>query len=139
LSASYQDGRIKAFVTMLALRHRRDHPHLFLDGAYLPLESHGAKKDHLCAFAREHDGSEVIVIVPRLIAGLLSQGAAEPIGPDVWQDTHVTLPQHGGSARHYRNVLTGDIISIADLGTGPGLRIADVLKDCPLALLENTA
>ena len=139
LSASYQDGRIKVFITMLALRYRRDHPQLFLDGAYFPLETAGAKKDHLCAFARAHDSSEVIVIVPRLIAGLLSHGGTEPLGPDVWQDTHVMLLPDEGSTRHYRNVLTGDIISVGNVDDGPALRIADVLKDCPLALLENTA
>jgi len=139
LFASSHDGRIKAFITMLALRYRREHPQLFLDGAYLPLESHGAKKDHLCAFARVHDGKDVIVIVPRLIAGLLPQSTTQPIGPEVWQDTRVALPQAPGPTRHYRNVLTGDIIPTEEVGTSGALRIAEILKGCPLALLENMA
>jgi (1->4)-alpha-D-glucan 1-alpha-D-glucosylmutase len=45
-----EDGRIKLYVTMLALACRRTHPGLFAAGDYLPVQAHGAQREHLFGF-----------------------------------------------------------------------------------------
>ena len=52
----------------LALRRR--HPELFETG-YEPLEAVGALADRVVAFGRRTERAMIIVVVPRLIAGLL--------------------------------------------------------------------
>ncbi|MCA9097509.1 MAG: hypothetical protein KDA36_03955, partial [Planctomycetaceae bacterium] len=47
-----QDGRIKLHVIRSALTARRDHPHLFAAGEYLPLSVRGLHKHRIFAFAR---------------------------------------------------------------------------------------
>ena len=49
---SWQDGAVKLIVTAVGLRLRRDHPALFLSGAYLPLVSEVSVAASLVAFAR---------------------------------------------------------------------------------------
>ena len=56
LVAAKEDGRIKLYVTHLTLQCRRENPGLFTDGAYVPLEAEGPRKDHVFGFARGKDG-----------------------------------------------------------------------------------
>src|SRR5581483_9922940 len=49
---SLEDGRVKLYVTRHALAARRAHSKLFAAGAYLPLRAGGARRRHVCAFAR---------------------------------------------------------------------------------------
>ncbi|MEO7096750.1 MAG: malto-oligosyltrehalose synthase, partial [Polyangiales bacterium] len=79
------DDRLKLFVTATALRARRAQASLFLEGAYVPLETTGPRGTHLCAFARVHQGSIAIVIVPRLVASLVGDRNA-------WSDTFLVVP-----------------------------------------------
>src|SRR6185369_14780933 len=55
LLENYQDGRIKMWTTMQALRLRRDRRDLFHPGLYQPMHAKGAKQQHVVAFAREHN------------------------------------------------------------------------------------
>src|SRR5580765_3521502 len=66
LLEQYQDGRVKMWTTMQALRLRRDRRELFHPGDYQPMHATGAKHQHLVAFAREHQDQIAIVAVPRL-------------------------------------------------------------------------
>ncbi len=66
LLENYQDGRIKMWTTMQALRLRRDRRDLFHPGLYRPMHANGAKQQHVVAFAREHNNQIAIVAVPRL-------------------------------------------------------------------------
>ena len=87
LLQQWPDGRIKLFLTQRLLRFRREHRALFQHGNYLPLKSSGAFAESCVAFAREHEGKWIAVIVPRLS----SRVGFPPIG-EKWQDTAVELP-----------------------------------------------
>ena len=132
------DGRIKMYVTMNALRYRREHIELFRAGEYVPLEAGGTKHEHLCAFARIYEDHAVAIVVPRLVSGLTATGAISPTGVDVWSDTVINVPSwREGST--YRNILTGDTVHSHDAAGRQALPVAVVLKECPVALLERVS
>lgn len=139
LLRSAEDGRIKLYVTMEGLRYRRARAPLFLDGDYTALEALGAKKQHLCAFARVHQDQTVLVAVPRLVAGLNQDPAAPPLGPAVWADTWLALPAGAPANTGYRNVFTGETIHAVPVDTRPALPLARIFADCPVALLEQVS
>ncbi|HET6423507.1 MAG TPA: malto-oligosyltrehalose synthase, partial [Planctomycetaceae bacterium] len=60
------DGRIKLYVTWLALQARNRFPDLFTSGDYLPLETTGPFRENVVALARRHGEQVMIVVVPRL-------------------------------------------------------------------------
>jgi (1->4)-alpha-D-glucan 1-alpha-D-glucosylmutase len=104
-------GVIKLFVHQQALQARRELPGLFAWGQYVPLEVVGSQGEHLCAFARIHEGSQAIVVVPRLIASLAPSGQP-PVGDSVWMDAAALLPEQlRGSG--WRNVFTNQSQSLA--------------------------
>lgn len=129
---SAEDGRIKLYVTLRALTCRRDLPDLFTEGAYLPLEMSGSHAARVVAFARRLGDPEAIVAVPRLVAGLMREGAM-PLG-EVWGDTRLCLPPDAAGAR-YQNVFTGE--SLVPSGDGLALRCADLFASFPVALLRR--
>jgi len=87
------DGRIKLFATLVTLRTRRQFPDLFTTGDYEPLTITGPHAARLIAFARRHADQTLIVVVPRLTAGLIGLGGPPPIG-DLWKETQIQLPDH---------------------------------------------
>jgi (1->4)-alpha-D-glucan 1-alpha-D-glucosylmutase len=144
LLESRADGRVKLYITMAALEYRRRHPSLFREGAYLPLESTGTRKDHVVGFARVAQNDAVVVVVPRLIAGLLAGRTTSPTGSAVWEDTVVLLPppgterpEHG--TPQYRNLLTGAVLTGQDREGRQALRLDQVFADFPVAMLEPNA
>ncbi len=64
LTENWPDEKAKFYVTTAALRFRLAHRDLFENGSYTPLYSDGVRKDEVCAFSRNHRGTNVIVIVP---------------------------------------------------------------------------
>jgi (1->4)-alpha-D-glucan 1-alpha-D-glucosylmutase len=126
------DGRIKQLVVHCALRFRRDHPNLFAQGSYVPLEAAGAKSAHVVAFLRGGD-DHCVVIVPRLLAQLTDGVEVPPLGESVWGDTSVS----GLPAGRYENRLTGEELTIGADGTGALLYVRDALRHIPVALLVS--
>jgi (1->4)-alpha-D-glucan 1-alpha-D-glucosylmutase len=135
LLATRADGRIKLYVTMTALHYRRTHPVVFHDGTYVPLETLGAHKDRVVAFARVNDGRAVLIVAPRLVAGLLGEMMAPPIGSSVWKDTAIVVPPEFERAA-YRNVFTGEIIKTEKSDARPVFMLGQVFDAFPLALME---
>ena len=76
----------KLLVTTLSLHFRKSHPDLFLKGTYAPLTVVGEMADHVVAFAREWGSDRVIVLAPRLLAGL---------GTVRWDSTRVKMRPRG--------------------------------------------
>ncbi|MGE5247673.1 MAG: malto-oligosyltrehalose synthase, partial [Verrucomicrobiota bacterium] len=108
LLASWQDGRIKLFVTYKALGFRRERQDLFRDGAYLPLLPTGRVKEHALAFARKQGAGWAIAAVPRLVTRLAPPGEF-PLGLPAWgARTALRLP--AGSPGTWRNVFTGETV-----------------------------
>jgi (1->4)-alpha-D-glucan 1-alpha-D-glucosylmutase len=124
------DGRVKLFLVSRALRFRRDHAEMFSAGGYEPVTAVGAKADHVFALVRTHGTTAALIVVPRLIVGLVPDGRAAPVGPGVWGDTALRLPE-AWSGREWENVFTGGRIS------GGSLPAAAVFTDFPVALLVS--
>ncbi len=135
-SDTLRDGRLKLYVAMTGLTYRRAHPDLFDLGEYIPLHTAGAKRAHVCAFARLHEGEALVVVVPRLVAGLLTDAKRPPYGADVWGDTTIVVPSWRPGSQ-YRDLLTGDVLEVETMDDHQVLPVADVLAHCPVALLER--
>jgi (1->4)-alpha-D-glucan 1-alpha-D-glucosylmutase len=134
LMESWEDGRIKLYLLQTGLRHRREHPALYLDGDYVPLECEGQRKGNICAFARLHQEQAVVTVIPRLTAGLVPAGPPE--AADMWQDTRLTVPSWKAGS-HYINLITGQHLETATEEGRQVLSLSQVLRDCPVALLER--
>src|SRR5205085_968512 len=106
--AGWEDGRVKLYLTREALRCRGAHAALFAEGDYMPVAAHGARAEHVCAFARRHAGTAVLVVAPRLMARLALAAEADgkpapdglppvrlPVGEAIWRDTTLALPEGG--------------------------------------------
>jgi (1->4)-alpha-D-glucan 1-alpha-D-glucosylmutase len=124
------DGRIKLYMVAEALRHRRAKPRLYTTGAYTPLEARGARAAHLCAYARGDAEAAVIVVAPRLVAGLTGGAEQLPLGEATWGDTALALPAE--LRGRYRDLLTGRVHE-----AGAELPLAALLAELPIALLER--
>ena len=130
LLATKEDGRVKLYVTHQALQYRRQHPALFAEGAYAPLEARGSRAEHAVAFGRALERETVIAVVPRFIARLRLPGP--PVGP-VWEGTWLELPAWAPLA--CRNVLTGERVETATREGRSVLPLEAALATFPVALL----
>ena len=131
LLSSYEDGRIKMWTTMQALRLRRDRRDLFHSGRYLPLHATGAKSKHVVTFAREHNHQVAIVAVPRLSYTLAGGAIRAPLA-NLWETTEIPVPPH--TAEFLENVFTGEKVRVTPQRT---LLCSEVFAHFPVALLIN--
>lgn len=127
------DGDAKLLVTWQCLALRRRLPRLFQRGAYLPLAVDGLHAAHLCAFARSHGGTTLVVLAPRLYARLLGGEVRAPLGEAVWNDTRIELPADAGE--RYTDVFTGAVLTATADGSRRWLSAAAAFVDFPVALL----
>ena len=134
LLTSMEDGRIKLYVTALALTCCRSHPGLFTAGDYLPAQAIGAKRQHVFGFARWQGNHGAIVVVPRLVAGLLQTGQDTPVGKKVWQDTQLLLPRVNPH-RAWHNVFTGEPVTMTVQDGFSTVALAETMGHFPVALL----
>lgn len=135
LLSSWEDGRVKLFVTCKALSFRRERKELFLDGAYVPLAVTGGLKEHALAFARKRGDAWAIAAVPRLVTRLAPPGEF-PVGLAVWgARTAVRLPAEAPG--RWQNVFTGEILHAAGGDGAKLLHLHAVFHEFPLALLEG--
>jgi (1->4)-alpha-D-glucan 1-alpha-D-glucosylmutase len=130
------NGKIKLYTTMTALNYRLANRALFQNGEYIPLDCQGSKQDHVCAFARLHGEQATVTVVPRLVASLADDPKRPPVGSDTWGDTWVIVPSwRAGSP--YRNLFTGENMSSQTVGERQMLPVAELLRECPVALWER--
>ncbi len=126
---AWPDGRIKLFVTQRLLHLRRDHPELFLQGTYVPLTVTGAHADCCVAFAREHAGTWLVALAPRVS----SRVGFPPIG-NLWQDTSVELPE-AAAGLDATDVFTGHKLLLE----GRVLKVAEAMATLPLAVYKTAS
>jgi (1->4)-alpha-D-glucan 1-alpha-D-glucosylmutase len=131
LLAKRDDGRIKLYVLRTALHLRREHPDLFLSAPYGTIVVAGEKREHVCAFTRVWDGVGVLVVAPRLVAGLAGGELIAPMG-DVWGDTMLDLREYAGVQAH--SLFTGETVTL-----GGSVKLADVLGRFPVGLCAFSA
>jgi (1->4)-alpha-D-glucan 1-alpha-D-glucosylmutase len=130
----WPDGRIKMWITARALDLRNRRAALFLAGEYRPLEAVGERGAHVVSFARRNAGETLIVVVPRLAAKMTRSDHPLPLGEASWGLTALSLPADLRPPGGYEDVLTG-VRFVPD----DGLRIADLLRTLPVALLHGGA
>jgi len=129
LVEGWEDGRIKLYVTHLALRLRAALPGAFTAGGYVPLETGGERAAHVFAFARQGDGETAITLVPRLVATLARDNDFALPDATAWKGTTVRVP-----AGRWRNVFTGEELRASEDGA---LAMDRVFGGFPVALLEK--
>jgi len=131
LLSNYQDGGIKMWTTMQALRLRRDRRELFHLGGYRPLHPTGARQQNLVAFAREHNNQVAIIAVPRLSYTLAGGALRVPLG-ELWGNTELPVPPR--TAEFLENALTGERIRVSANRT---LLCHELFAHLPVALLTS--
>jgi (1->4)-alpha-D-glucan 1-alpha-D-glucosylmutase len=130
LLTRWPDGRIKLFVTAACARLRRRLPDVFLSGGYQPVEVTGDRARHVVSFVRHHPPWRVLVVVPRLVAGLGIRRHEVPVGEATWGDTTLHLPD-GDPAGEWRDAFTG---SMLDTRGSSKVHMASVLVAMPVGL-----
>lgn len=111
---------LKRRIMRSVLRHRNDHPPLFLKGSYMPLDVIGARRGNIVAFARIHEEKIALTVVPRLVD-------VNVRGSDFWKDTVVVIPPKLDRQMH--DLLTGKPQSMA------AMPAAQLFAEYPVAFL----
>src|SRR3954447_8434290 len=107
----WKDGRIKLLVTVAGLRLRKELPHLFVGGSYLPLATEITVPGAAAAFARTahspNGGTDgVVFAVPRLCHALIDAGSPAALGADCWKTSRIMIPPCLAE-RTFRHEVTG--------------------------------
>ncbi|MDQ1384426.1 MAG: (1-_4)-alpha-D-glucan 1-alpha-D-glucosylmutase, partial [Actinomycetota bacterium] len=108
LLRDWRSGAIKMYVTASGLRARRAFPELFARGELVPVEG----PENVLAFARHLGDRWAVAIAPRLPTQITKAGQW-PVGTDAWGDSTLVLPDPAGTE----------------------IRVADALRDLPVALM----
>ena len=137
LAENMEDGAVKMHATRVVLAERAARPDLFARGSYAPVRPVGAKAEHVIAFARRRKGQTAVAATGRLFAGL---GAAErmPAGAEVWGETVLPLRKQDGAGA-WREAISGRTIRAVDRGGTPALKLDEVFRILPVALLIKEA
>ncbi len=114
------------------LAARRANPALFGAGEYAAVVAEGPNAEQVVALLRTHGDAVALAVAPRLVLTLRPDGGP-PTGEAVWTATSLALPTHL-AGRALRDVVTGRVHAI-DARPAPRLRVADLLRDAPVALL----
>lgn len=132
LMQSWQDGRLKLYLTMRLLNFRRAHPSLFAAGEYRSIPTHGAHHNSVFAFARCYGSEWLLVVVPRLL-GPLSRMPEFPVGKEIWQSTCLVLPSDAPES--WKNVLTDQPLKLAS-SEAAAVPASDFFDVFPFAVLS---
>jgi (1->4)-alpha-D-glucan 1-alpha-D-glucosylmutase len=129
LMSSLEDGRIKLWTMHRGLELRRQEHALFRRGDYLALEVAGERQEHVIAFMRRDPstGRSVLAVLPRFACTLMRGKLQPPLG-DAWGKDRLRLPSSG---TRYRNVFTGETVTVAE----DGLPLNSIFAEYPVALL----
>lgn len=136
LIQEWRDGAPKLYLTLNALNYRRKNPSLFTDGNYIPLETKGLFKNHLCAFVRLLEGKVLVVTVPRFLISLIKEADVMPLGEQIWKDTGVVLHEESMGEK-FQNLFTGEIIEKDEKNGEIVLPAGKILSNFPVAMLEK--
>ncbi|HEU0055121.1 MAG TPA: malto-oligosyltrehalose synthase, partial [Longimicrobium sp.] len=132
LVETWEDGRVKLYLTLAALRLRATLEDAFTGGEYLPLAAEGERAAQVVAFARRGAGATAVTVVPRLVATLTRENGFALPAAEAWKGTMVEVP-----AGRYRDVLTGEELRTHDRGDRAELPLDQVFAHFPVALLER--
>lgn len=102
------DGGIKLAITRTLLRFRRDNPALFAAGEYTHIRATGPALEHVIAFTREHQGTSMLVVLPRLMY-MLAEGGEIFGNVDAWEGTSLQMTA-SLPTDNWQNLLTGEAV-----------------------------
>ncbi len=136
LTINKDDGMIKLYLTYKALNFRKANRELFEIGEYISLETMGERANNVCVFVRRIGNIRAIVIAPRFFTKLISGNDGLPLGKEIWKDTFIVIPFADIGAK-YRNVFTGEIVSIESHKGAINLPLSDIFMNFPVALMEK--
>jgi (1->4)-alpha-D-glucan 1-alpha-D-glucosylmutase len=136
LIANRDNGMIKLYLIYKALNYRRENREIFENGEYLTIEVIGEKANNVCTFARRLGNSTLLVIAPRLFAGLMQQKEDLPFGKEVWKDSSIIVPFDVPGVR-YRNIFTGETLTAVMHKGATVLYLSEIISDFPVALMER--
>ncbi len=125
-----EDGRVKLFLTAGGLGARTKMADLFQLGSYVPLTAAGERRANVMPFARVHEGTMAVAVVPRFTTGIVTEGGY-PLGEETWGATTIHLPEKSPSL--WKDVFTG-----AEVRRENEVPVAEVLNTFPVALLIGT-
>ncbi len=131
LLKTLEDGRLKLYLIWKTLCFRKHWPQVFQQGEYLPLTVQGARANHVVAFMRRFETTNVLVVVSRMIANMLGDRDLLPMGREIWEDTEILLP-FSTSPGGYRNALTGEAKDFSKQGAK--IAVSELLAYFPVAL-----
>jgi (1->4)-alpha-D-glucan 1-alpha-D-glucosylmutase len=129
----WSDGRIKLYTIYKGLNFRRARQELFRSGEYLPVHASGKVKENVCAFIRRKDTAWVLAAAPRLVTRLTEAGAA-PLGERAWGKSVLALPEDAPD--RWLNIFTGEELETARDGGKKHLRVAELFRSFPVAMLK---
>ena len=124
-----EDGRIKLYLTSQILNYRKQHPTLFQEGSYVPIDALGEKARHIIAFERTKEDKTMIVACSRFYLQLLSAGTA--IG-ETWENTSLMLPKQLKGT--FRDIISGQILSSTQ---DDKLLLREAFSMLPMVVLEK--
>jgi (1->4)-alpha-D-glucan 1-alpha-D-glucosylmutase len=127
LRKNLHDGKMKLYVTSKALNYRRNHPQLFQEGNYVPLDVEGGRSDQIISFARIFDQQCVIMAAGRFY----TRFSNEPVS-DEWQDAKLILPP--SLTGPFRDLISGHRFSPSQLRELP---IKNIFNQMPVAMLVS--
>jgi (1->4)-alpha-D-glucan 1-alpha-D-glucosylmutase len=146
---AFDHDALKLTVIRNLLHARASNAPLFALGSYRPLAANGSLGDHIVAFERRLDPSQLgtspspahsalasITVVPRLTHSLAP--GVPPVG-DVWRDTALHLPGALAGSR-WRDAISGRELTFLSLAsTDPAspvaVPISTILASAPVAVL----
>jgi (1->4)-alpha-D-glucan 1-alpha-D-glucosylmutase len=136
LIQEWRDGSPKLYIIFKALNYRKENALLFQEGSYLPLETKGDLREHLCAFARQKEQKTVIIAVPRFLTHLIKTPEEMPLGNGVWGDSGVVLPDEI-TGETFRNLFTGEMIEKVERNGQGVIPVGKIFANFPVAMMEK--
>ena len=117
-----QAGVEKLFVTWKVLNLRKQHPKVFAEGDYLPVQITG-KDIAAAAYARTDGNSWILIIIP---LGLVKHDMLPEEDPG--RDQYVILPENAPGT--WENIFTGEVVESVNQ-----IALQNLFADFPVALL----
>jgi len=136
LIQEWKDGIPKLYVIFKALNYRKKNPLLFRDGNYIPLETVGNLREHICAFTRQRKEEAVLVIAPRFLIPLVQREDGGPLSREIWGDTRIVIPE-GIPGNRFTDIFTGETIEKTEQDGQGVLPLGHALANFPVAMLER--
>ena len=131
LLGTWEDGRLKLWLTKCVLNFRQANRELFLRGGYVPIKTEGQHHESVCSFARVAGKQWALVVAPRLLTRVVGPGKF-PVG-DVWGDGLLSLPAHAPA--RWVNLFTCEKLAARGGRRERSLRLTDVCSRLPFAVL----